>query len=53
MIRSLRRRHRIMFLILVLLLPLGFALGLYLREPPQVMDALPEELLNIKVNQTN
>lgn len=44
MILSLRRRHRRMFAVLGVLLPLAFAAGLAARKPVPAAAALPREL---------
>ena len=41
MIRSLRRRHRWVFIALAVLLPILFLAGIWVRQPIAVMDTLP------------
>ena len=44
MIRCLRRKHFIIMLLLAVLLPVLFALGLLARRPVAVMENLPDAL---------
>lgn len=46
MIRSLRRKHFIIFLLLAVILPCLFVLGLLARRPVAVMEHIPESLTN-------
>jgi hypothetical protein len=41
MIRSLRRAHRLAFLVLGLAVPAGFAVAIGARRPPVVVESLP------------
>ena len=44
MIRRLRRRHRLMWLLLAVLLPLAYALALASRQPSPIVESMPEAL---------
>ena len=47
MILELRRRHRRMWLLLLVLLPILYALALWVRPEPAVEHSLPAELLEL------
>jgi hypothetical protein len=44
MIQRLRRRHRRLWLVLALLLPVLYAIALAARDPAPVVDELPQVL---------
>jgi len=44
MIRSLRRKHMVIFILLTVLLPFLFVLGLVARRPIAIMENVPEIL---------
>jgi hypothetical protein len=43
-IRRLRRRHRLAWLLLAVLLPLAYALALRSRQPPPIVESMPQAL---------
>jgi len=50
MIRSLRRTHVVIFVLLAILLPVLFALGLFARRPIEIMKRVPEMLTSEQGN---
>lgn len=46
MIRCLRRKHRIIFILLAVMVPILFVLGLMARRPIDVMDRVPDVLVS-------